>query len=215
MCLRFRTECGVVGIVLDAKLRLVTLFLPKELGGAKERGVAAVRRKTNREGRNTSQPNSLPTRKHHNQTPFWCHVITKLPSNVSRHKQTPFQSVTSWPNPFLLIKPLIKTCYSLYHAKREIIYLRTGIFVQYENAYLPSLTFSRLAYTNKLKMDRKLNSSTSQSKSMRTSSYSSHLGHRARLALYQMYTFKKTHTHTNTHTCIDFPQIPPAQEMSE
>lgn len=50
VCLRFRTECGIVGIVLDAKLRLVTWFLLKSLEGRKREGVVGKRRRLTERG---------------------------------------------------------------------------------------------------------------------------------------------------------------------
>lgn len=75
-----------MGIVLDAKLRLVTWFPPKELGGAKERGGCSKER-----GRLTERGGI-----HHSEA-LLQYVITKHPSSVltrlGYYTQSLFQSI--------------------------------------------------------------------------------------------------------------------------
>lgn len=79
------------------------------------------------------------------------------------------------------------------------------MFVRYKDTLLKILNVHTSVY--ELKMDRKPYSPTSQSESVRTSSYGSHLGQESKIGII-------SDVHIQIHTRIDFPQIPLVQEMS-
>lgn len=161
LCVRFRTECGIVGIVLDAKLRLVTWFLLKSLEGRKREGGCWKETETDREGRNTS-----------------------------RHSQTHFQKPKPW---------LKKKSYTLfiYHA------LSYGLACLCDTKTLCWRSWNVHTSVYELKMDRKPYSPTSQSESVRTSSYGSHLGQESKIGIIsdvhiQIHTYRLSTNPTGT-----------------